>query len=77
MTDVHPNKGGAAPAIPPMTIFCGVACFKNNVYPTAYPINAKKVKKAVNILTKKLKIYIPRIPKILANNKLFLTVTLP
>ena len=27
-TDDHPNKGGAAPANPPITIFWGVALFK-------------------------------------------------
>ena len=29
VTDVQPKTGGAAPAAPPITIFCGVARFRN------------------------------------------------
>ena len=31
VTAVQPSIGGAAPAAPPMTIFCGVARFRNTV----------------------------------------------
>ena len=31
VTDVHPKSGGAAPAKPPITIFCGVALFRKTV----------------------------------------------
>ena len=32
VTAVQPKTGGAAPAAPPITIFCGVALFKNIEY---------------------------------------------
>jgi hypothetical protein len=34
-TAAQPNIGGMAPDAPPMTIFIGVAGFKNTVYTTA------------------------------------------
>ena len=31
VTAVQPSTGGAAPAAPPITMFCGVACFSQTV----------------------------------------------
>ena len=35
VTAAQPNSGGAAPAMPPITMFCGVARFRNTVYTPA------------------------------------------
>ena len=51
VTAVQPSNGGAAPARPPITIFCGVARFKYTVYTKAYPIKEAKVSNAVKVLT--------------------------
>src|SRR5918994_7350593 len=51
VTAVQPSTGGAAPAAPPITMFCGVTCLSQTVYSTAYPISDRNVSTAVSGLT--------------------------